>query len=116
MSIFDTGSARATVEELRTEVERLTTENSVLRAEKESLQARLDLFVDTLKEERARWDVHGKGGQRAGDNSPRMSMSMLHELEKLVKEEQGKYTYVHYLGMLERINALEKQLEEVSKR
>lgn len=90
------------------------THRTDLHAEIEPLRARLSLISDEVKDERARHDAVGQGGQKAGDRSPRMNRSMLVELERLIGEEQGKYTYEYFLKMQDEINELKKQTRDLN--
>jgi hypothetical protein len=79
-----------------------------------SLQARLDVISDTVKEWRAHFDSRGRGGQTTGDTHPYIPLYYLKELERLIGEEQGKYTYEYYLGMSAEITRLRGALQEIA--
>ena len=78
-----------------------------------SLQARLDLISDCVKAWRAHFDSRGMGGQTCGNTHPYIPRYHLVELERLIEEEQGKYTYESYLKMQEEIAELRFRIEKM---
>jgi hypothetical protein len=79
-------------------------------------EARLMLVMDWLKAERGRHDAKGRGGQTAGGPyPPRVLPSALIELERLVSDDQGRYTADAVRALAERAETAEARLREVER-
>jgi len=80
------------------------------------LEARISVVSDLLKQERARHEMVVKGGQTCGDTSRRMTITFLHELERALGEDQGRYTYEYYLKMVDTERELREKIKNQAER
>lgn len=79
----------------RTEAARIAEREAHAETRRQLETANLTLrqFVDFVRRERALRDAHGKGGQHTGA-SPRISPSVLHELERFIAHAPGTVEWV----------------------
>lgn len=84
-----------------------------------SADVRLALVIEWLQRERGRREAHnrqlrGRGGQIVGDShSPRLPVSVLIELERLVDAERAEYAVEQWQILAERVGRLRSRLRRI---
>ena len=78
---------------VQAELDRLRADLAAERARAEQHAFTLRQFLDFVQRERALRDAHGKGGQHTG-NSPSISPSVLHELERYTQHAPSTVEWV----------------------